>query len=62
MAACYAGTGISSAVYAAEWGKPPDACEVNIISVLAGNDCDDMALTATNALSAVRGTNSCMHT
>lgn len=44
----YGATGIACAAYAAEWGGPPPRCEGD------DSDCDDVALTATIALSTVR--------
>ena len=48
VAICYGATGISCAVFAARWAESPGGC---------GGDCDEVPLTATNALSAVRDTN-----
>ena len=47
VAICYGATGTACAVYAAEWGEPPELCDP------AGIDCDDAALTTTNTLSTV---------
>ena len=48
---CYLGTGIGSAIIASQWGGVPEECPDP--DSLAGDVCDTIPLTATNALEAV---------
>ena len=48
---CYFSSGIATAVFAANWGGPPDACPDPGSDV--GFTCDSIPLTATNALQCV---------
>lgn len=59
MAFLYGAAGIASAVYASQWAKPPEPCDKYFLFELF--DCDNTSLTATTALSAVRGTNAPTH-
>ena len=48
---CFLGTGIGSAVLASQWGGVPEVCPDPDSS--AGDVCDTIPLTATNALESV---------
>ena len=48
---CYFSSGIASAVFAAKWRGPPDACPDPGSD--DGDACDSIPLTATNALQCV---------
>ena len=50
---CSLATGIASAVFASEWGKPPEACALANSIPDQDNVCDSDQLTVTNAIQSV---------
>ena len=50
---CSLATGIASAVFASEWGKPPEACAQINAALNQDNFCDSNQLTVTNAIQSV---------
>ena len=50
---CSLATGIASAIFASEWGKPPEACAQANVALDQDNVCDSIQLTVTNAIQSV---------